>query len=364
MKLKFWLKSILLFIPMLCHAEVSVVWEETQIPMQTSSGPITLSALLVYPNDQQKHPVALINHGSPRDAKDRSSLAPIQYLSTANEFARRGYAVAVVARRGYGDSGGGWAESYGPCKNPDYLKAAHASSEDLHAVIEYLSTVSTFDTNNLLVVGHSAGGFATVALTAINPPKGLKAAISFAGGRGSYDKDKVCNEDRLVAAFAQLGKLSRVPMLWVYAENDHFFGPALVQKLITAFKAGGGKATLISAQPFGDEGHFLFSEKGKLLWTQMVDNFLKQQHMPRLDPLLPLPRSGLRTPDFLSVNGKKAFTSYKQSPMHKAFAASQSSAFGWRSGQKTIQDAKQAALANCQQYSSDCELIAVDEQMR
>jgi hypothetical protein len=70
----------------------------------------------------------------------------------------------------------------------------------------------------------------SVALTA-QAPSGLVAAISFAGGRGSRDDDDVCNPDGLVQAFATFGKTSRVPMLWVYATNDLFFGPDLARRL-------------------------------------------------------------------------------------------------------------------------------------
>ena len=75
----------------------------------------------------------------------------------------------------------------------------------------------------MIAVGHSAGGFASVALSA-DPPPGLVAAISFAGGRGSRADDEVCSEDALVKAFATFGKTSRIPLLWVYAANDRFFG--------------------------------------------------------------------------------------------------------------------------------------------
>jgi hypothetical protein len=38
----------------------------------------------------------------------------------------------------------------------------------------------------------------------------------------------------LVRAFAQFGKISRVPMLWVYALNDHYFGPGLAAQFYRA----------------------------------------------------------------------------------------------------------------------------------
>jgi len=45
-------------------------------------------------------------------------------------------------------------------------------------------------------------------------------------------------EDALVAAFQQLGTKSRVPNLWIYARNDSFFTPTLVEKIPAAFREG------------------------------------------------------------------------------------------------------------------------------
>lgn len=273
MKKLLWL-SFFLCLPILSHATSSLIWEVKQIPMQTKSGPITLEALLVTPKDQQQHPTVLINHGSPRDAKGRSQMSAKYYLPIAEEFAKRGYAVAVVLRRGYGSSGGGWAEGYGGCAHPDYLQAAQASAQDLHAIIDYLSQNSSFNVNNILAVGHSAGGFATLALSAFNPPKGLKAAIVFAPGRGSYGPNKVCVASQLIAAFSQLGKTSRIPILWVSAENDHYFNPELAQQLFSAFTDSGGNARFLLAPAFGQEGHYLFTNAGIPQWLPFVDTFI------------------------------------------------------------------------------------------
>ena len=127
-------------------------------------------------------------------------------------------------RRGYGASGSGWAEGLGPCSRPGYPAAAAAGVADLKAAVAALSARPDVDAHHILAVGVSAGGFATVALTA-DPPPGLVAAISFAGGRGSEAPDTVCSEDQLVSTFGALGARSRIPMLWVYAQNDHFFAP-------------------------------------------------------------------------------------------------------------------------------------------
>ena len=88
-------------------------------------------------------------------------------------------------------------------------------------------------------VGVSAGGFATVALTADRDPA-LSPVSVFAGGRGSSKPDEVCNPDQLVRAFFDFGKKSRIPMLWVYSDNDHFFGRRS-RRNFSSFYHGAGK---------------------------------------------------------------------------------------------------------------------------
>ncbi len=343
-------------------AAVQITWQQATIPMK-EAGPKGLEALFVWPNDGLKHPLALISHGSPRDGAARPQMTALSYLPIAKEFARRGFAVAVVLRRGYGGSGGGWAEGYKQCQFSNYKQAALAASTDLHAAINYLGTQPQFDTNEIVAVGVSAGGFAMVALTAIDPPPGLKAAISFAGGRGSMARDKVCHPESLVAVFDDLGKTSRVPMLWIYAKNDHFFNPALAARFYSAFTKEGGKVDFISAPPYGKDGHFLFSMDGVKQWEPWVDAFLQQQHLVFVKQLLSLPPP-LKAPDNLPESAKKAFAAYAISPPHKAFVLSSDGAFGWRTGQRTEEKAKEDALAYCKRYSpKNCKLIAVDDEL-
>lgn len=363
-------RCLLLFIFILFLSNVSnaypaqpILWQETTIPM-SEAGPKGLETLLVWPNDNEKHPLAIISHGSPRDAKDRAQMTAISFLPIATEFARRGFAVAVVLRRGYGLSGGGWAESYGSCKATNYKNAALESSKDLHAAIAYLATLPQFDTNRMIAVGVSAGGFATVALTADSPPKGLITAISFAGGRGSTAHDAICQEDALDDAFAYLGKTSRIPMLWIYSKNDHFFNPTAAKKFLQAFNTNGGKATFIQAPAFESDGHLLFSTAGIPVWTPIVDQFLTDQHLVLRETLLPLPPiAPLKPPAQLSSANKKDFYKYLTSAPHKAFAVDARGAFGWRAGRHSIEEAKTDALASCRQYTKiPCKIYAVDDQ--
>ncbi len=50
-----------------------------------------------------------------------TGMTPNGFHAQAIEFARRGFAAVVLMRRGYGDSGGSYAESSGPCARRNYL---------------------------------------------------------------------------------------------------------------------------------------------------------------------------------------------------------------------------------------------------
>jgi dienelactone hydrolase len=333
--------------------------EEIRIPMP-AAGRAGLEALFVKPNLPGRLPLVLINHGSPRKPEDRQGMTPLAFVPHAMEFARRGFAVAIVMRRGYGDSGGGYAESSGPCANADYFASANAAVADARAALAHLTKRPDIDATKVLSVGQSAGGFTTVALTG-EPPAGLVAAINFAGGRGSLKDDEVCNPNGLVNAFAAFGKRSRVPMLWVYTENDHFFGPALAQRFHEAFSRGGGKVEFIKAPAFGRDGHSLFAE-GIPLWLPYVDGFLKKQNLVLRETPLPLPpRPNIAPPKQLSEAGRKAFEDFLTRPPHRAFAMSPKGAYGWQSGRRTVQDASKMALERCLKHGTDCNVVVIDD---
>jgi dienelactone hydrolase len=337
-------------------AAQTIMREELRIPM-AEAGPRGLEALLVRPNERGRFPLALVSHGSPRDSRARPGMTPLAFVPQALEFARRGFAALIVMRRGYGDSGGHFAESSGSCEHPDYVRAGRASALDLEAAMRAMATRDDIDPARTLAVGVSAGGFASVAL-ASEGQQGPVAVINFAGGRGSSGPDKLCREDRLVAAYDTFGKTARVPMLWVYAANDHYFGPTVARHMYSAFTAGGGKAEFMEAPAFGDDGHNLFSG-GIAQWTPSVDAFLKEHNLMPRARLLALPSAALRPPMSLSARGRTVFEDFRIAAPHKAFAVAANGSFGWRSNRRTVEEARMEALANCP--SRDCKVVVVDD---
>ena len=333
--------------------------EDLRIPM-AEAGPQGLEAFLVRPAGSKRYPLALLSHGSPRSFEDRATMSAHKYYGIALEYARRGFAALIVMRRGYGSSPGGRVDGVGGCAKAAYLPAAAVAVADLRAAIDAMSRRADVTTTGMIAAGHSAGGLATVALTA-QAPSGLVAAISFAGGRGSRDDDDVCNPDGLVQAFATFGKTSRVPMMWVYATNDLSFGPDLARRFYDGFRAGGGDAKFVAAPPYGDDGHYLYSVVARPQWTPYIDAFLRERGLGHDVLSLPDP---LPPPAHFNDAAKAEFARYLDSTVpHKAFAVSPNGGYGWRSGRSTVDGAQRDSLAACMKWSPTCTLYAVDDQL-
>jgi dienelactone hydrolase len=336
------------------------VEREVRIPW-VEAAPNGLDALLVYVDLPGKHPLIVLTHGSARNKQDHALVSPWQQLPQALWFARRGWVVLAVVRRGFGSSGGEEeAARGGRCPNTDYQSTDAYAADSLRAAIEYVRKQPEVDDTKIVVAGVSTGGMTSVALTA-DPPRGLVAGINFAGGRGSMADHDVCSAGDLVSTYKAHGKKSSVPMLWIYAENDKFFWPELAKKFDAAFKAGGGQDEFVLAPPDGDDGHHLFSHIEA--WSDTVDAFLKEQNLAPLASLLPeVQAPNVPPPAGLGDAGLQAFHHYLIYGPHKAFAVS-GSAFGYSNGRITVDEARQKALESCQhsaQVKRSCTVVSVD----
>jgi dienelactone hydrolase len=291
-------------------------------------------------------------------------MSAAQMSFQAEELARRGYVAVVVMRRGYGTSHGTWDESSGRCDAADHERAARESARDLRAALRTLRTRPEIDATRVIVIGQSAGGIGTLALAA-DPPPGLVAVVNFAGGRGSFAPHEICREDRLIAAYASIGKTARVPSLWIYTENDLYFGPELARRMFAAYRAEGGVGELRLLPAFAEDGHALFARRsGAMQWRPLLDAFLRNNDLPTWDaPPAEPPVTRLPPPADLAERHMDHWDRYLQSSDNKAFAISATGRFAWRSGHYSLESARNAALEacglqSCRIYSQNEALVA------
>ena len=224
------------------------------------------------PQGKGPFPIVVLSHGSPRSAAERRAVGRQRLVAQSERFVQMGFAVLVPTRRGYGESGGAWAEAYGSCGNPDYHAAGLETARDLRAAVDAVRGEPWADATRVVLAGQSAGGFGSVAASATEFP-GLVGVVNFAGGRGSLKPEEVCAESRLVDAMALYGRNARVPELWIYSVNDLFFPPALARRMHAAFVSSGGRAELVQAPATGLDGHGYFA-RAIHDWAPRVEAFL------------------------------------------------------------------------------------------
>jgi hypothetical protein len=171
----------------------------------------------------------------------------------------------------------------------------------------------------------------------------------------------VCAPDRLVSAFARYGATSRVPLLWIAASNDRFFGPELVKRALEAFDGAGGRATFFGAPADGDDGHYFFSAPdGIAIWGPVVAGFLGKHDLALVPEPLVLEGSVTTVPSGLGPHGRAAFARYALAPPHKAFAATPDGHYAYAFGLRSDAEATSKAMARCARMQPSCAVVDVD----
>jgi dienelactone hydrolase len=222
-------------------------------------------------------PMMLMNHGATQSGLQRHYFPLLEFEAAALWFVRRGYAVAAPQRPGYGETVGPLFDDMGECESPDFRGSGLAIAESALSAINYMVTLPFIHGDRIFVVGQSAGGFGSMALAAQNP-RMVRGIINFSGGRGGHAEGKPnnnCAPDRLVETVAEFGRTARIPMLWIYTENDSFFGPALSKRMYEAFRSAGGHVEYHLLPAFEDDGHyFVDSPEAVAIWAPIVTKFL------------------------------------------------------------------------------------------
>ncbi len=247
--------------------------QEWRIP---GPGGSLMVATVFRPAGSARTPLMVMNHGSLANADERRKMTRPHFTAISSYFVALGYTVVLPLRRSYGAIGGVFAEDYGSCDRPDYFNAGLQTAADIRAAVDFMRAQSSILPDRTIVIGQSGGGWGTLALSSLNPP-GVPAMINFAGGRGGHAPIVGnCAPDALVKAAASYGTTARVPLLWINAENDSYFGPKLVNRMVEAYGSGGGRVVHRQVSAFGRDGHSLAgSDAGAPVWQPLVEQFLK-----------------------------------------------------------------------------------------
>lgn len=247
------------------------VW---RIPHSADEGRM-LAAIVFRPPGDAPRPLVLMTHHSSGDARRNAEPRHGVYPHAVSWFIERGYVVAVLHRRGYGLTGGERAERFA-CRRPAHFAGGRADAADLAAAIDALTGQPFVRGDGVIVVGQSTGGWSATALAAENHPA-VAGIVSFGGGRRgrSGETGETCALDELVRDAGLLGRRARTPLLWLYAENDQSFPPALARRMAEAFRGAGGRLDLAMMPAFERDGHALLpNPRGMALWGPVVERFI------------------------------------------------------------------------------------------
>src|SRR5262245_36984089 len=216
--------------------------------------------------------LVLMNHGTTRNVTERPFFPLLEFNAAAEWYAERKYVVVAPQRPGHGDTGGPYYEEVAPCDDPQFRDAGLAVAAADTIALAYMTAQPFVRSDGIIVVGQSGGGWGSLAFASQNPP-GLRVMINFAGGRTCRENPRAA--ELLVRITAEFCRTVRVPMLWIYTQNDTFFPPEVSKPMSEACRAAGADVEYHLLPPFEDNGHYFIDvPKAVAIWAPIVNKFL------------------------------------------------------------------------------------------
>lgn len=336
-----------------------LVQERQYLRVKIGGKDVRLEALFVKRADAKgRLPIALFNHGRPAYQEmtlDHNLATDDPGINLMADIARRGWLVVAIHRRGFGASDGP-VQSDSPCTVDAYMSWMNADADDIEASMAVVAKRADADPSKMITLGGSAGGAASVALAARNPP-GLAAVINLAGGE--HWAGCAALRESIPIDFRNLGARTRIPSLWVFAKNDLNHPVDQIEVMRSAFAGAGADLKLVLLEPIGEDGHTgLYSITGRTQWLVELDNFLRAHNLPTwpissvdgmLQKLQWPPSQRAYVQAYLAAPGEKAFarTPGKQNAFYQIAA--------------TLDDARKRALDSCQQKGDACVVVMEDD---
>ncbi|WP_233804720.1 dienelactone hydrolase family protein [Paraburkholderia sp. HP33-1] len=242
--------------------------EIVQVPMKDWLFTVNLTTRIYAPPGDGPFPLVVINHGKAEGNPAMQKDEPFYFQ--ALEFVRRGYAVLVPTREGFGTSGGVYFKS-----NCDVANGARHWANSVQAAIDYARTLSYVDAAHIVVIGQSQGGITSVALGERNLA-GVVGIVNIAGGL----RDEHCPgwESTLVRDYRDFGSKSKIPTLFLYGNNDRYWGNGkLSRQFFEAYHEGNPNAQYVDEGVFSEgDSHVVFHRySGEKIWLPPVRQFFE-----------------------------------------------------------------------------------------
>ncbi|MBT9455062.1 MAG: prolyl oligopeptidase family serine peptidase [Burkholderiaceae bacterium] len=315
-------------------------------------------------------PLVIVNHGR-GDVDERAALLRPRFSAISRYFVRKGFVVAVPLRFGYGNQQQGDPEEASPsCDQSRHDVAFSTAADQILAVANHMQRQPFVDPDKLIIVGHSVGGFSSLAAGALNPT-GLLATINFAGGKGGSPEKRPgepCGSALLSLLAAKYGAATSAKRsLWLYSANDMYFNLSNATSWHKAYNSAGGQAKLLALPPHGKDGHGLMLF-GADVWQPLLDKYLAELGFDRPGVIeTPPPTDFAALADSSALphiaenpKAKVAYANYLAAPEPKAFAIGPLATWGIGAGD----DALSKALAGCQRVNGAvCKLYAVNSKV-
>src|SRR3954465_11801711 len=113
------------------HNDSPYIRDDVRIPV--ADGHYSLALTILRPRGDGPFGAIVLNHGVGEGARDRFLESPTLFIQAASAFVSRGYAVVMPLRRGFGETGGEFAEDAGECSSPQYRRGERAAASDVLA---------------------------------------------------------------------------------------------------------------------------------------------------------------------------------------------------------------------------------------
>jgi hypothetical protein len=152
-------------------------------------------------------------------------------------------------------------------------------------------------------------------------------------------------------------------MLWLYWENDLYWGAENPKDWSQSWAKGGGQVEFHQLPPSGKDGHSGFSQDMDH-WAPLAEAFLSKLGFTTSGMPVRPAASGFAAIDDLekmpfvsAANKESQYKRFLKAAKPRAFAISERGAYGWATGDWAVG----RALGFCERSGQRCRLYAVDD---